>query len=123
MLMAMALLASMPAGRATRSVDIFNQPSFRVGGLTRANAPLINPENLFSQPGPALVALLIETLPIGAALKDFAPKGGTAISLFVRDLPRFVDIDLSSSAGGIAGRDRCGHEKNGCRHWQGNSRR
>ncbi|MET4387532.1 hypothetical protein ABIB73_003287 [Bradyrhizobium sp. F1.4.3] len=29
-------------------------------------------------------------MPIGAALKDFAPKGGTAISLFVRDLPRFV---------------------------------
>ncbi|MGY4430677.1 hypothetical protein ACVWWO_003154 [Bradyrhizobium sp. F1.13.1] len=29
-------------------------------------------------------------MPFGAALKDFAPKGGTAINLFVRDMPRSV---------------------------------
>ncbi|WP_312017820.1 nucleotidyl transferase AbiEii/AbiGii toxin family protein [Bradyrhizobium liaoningense] len=42
------------------------------------------------------VALLIETLPLVAAEKDFALKGGTAINLFVRDMPRLsVDIDLT----------------------------
>lgn len=42
------------------------------------------------------VALLIETLPFVAAEKDFALKGGTAINLFVRDMPRLsVDIDLT----------------------------
>lgn len=75
------------------------------------------------------VALLIETLPFVAAERDFALKGGTAINLFVRDMPRLsVDIDLTylpvaGRPAGIAGRDRCGHEKNGCRHWQGNSGR
>ena len=34
------------------------------------------------------VALLMETLPFVAAEKDFALKGGTAINLFVRDMPR-----------------------------------
>ncbi|MGO9428723.1 nucleotidyl transferase AbiEii/AbiGii toxin family protein [Rhodoblastus sp.] len=42
------------------------------------------------------VALLIETLPFVSAEKDFALKGGTAINLFVRDMPRLsVDIDLT----------------------------
>ena len=42
------------------------------------------------------VALLIEALPFVAEEKDFALKGGTAISRFVRDMPRLsVDIDLT----------------------------
>jgi len=42
------------------------------------------------------VALLIRVVPFVAAEKDFALKGGTAINLFVRDLPRLsVDIDLA----------------------------
>lgn len=42
------------------------------------------------------VALLIEVLPFVAAEPDFALKGGTAINLFVRDMPRLsVDIDLT----------------------------
>ena len=42
------------------------------------------------------VALLVRTLPFVAEEKCFALKGGTAINLFVRDLPRLsVDIDLT----------------------------
>jgi len=42
------------------------------------------------------VALLIRALPFVAAEPDFALKGGTAINLFVRDMPRLsVDIDLT----------------------------
>jgi predicted nucleotidyltransferase component of viral defense system len=42
------------------------------------------------------VALLIRTLPFVAAEKCFALKGGTAINLFIRDMPRLsVDIDLT----------------------------
>jgi len=42
------------------------------------------------------VVLLVETLPFVAAEEDFALKGGTAINLFVRDMPRLsVDIDLT----------------------------
>jgi predicted nucleotidyltransferase component of viral defense system len=42
------------------------------------------------------VALLVETIPLVAAETDFALKGGTAINLFVRDMPRLsVDIDLT----------------------------
>jgi hypothetical protein len=42
------------------------------------------------------VALLLRTIPFIAAEKCFALKGGTAINLFVRDLPRLsVDIDLT----------------------------
>jgi len=42
------------------------------------------------------VALLIRTTPSIAAEECFAMKGGTAINLFVRDLPRLsVDIDLT----------------------------
>jgi predicted nucleotidyltransferase component of viral defense system len=42
------------------------------------------------------VALLIRLLPIIAEEKYFALKGGTAINLFVRDMPRLsVDIDLT----------------------------
>ena len=41
------------------------------------------------------VALLIRILPLVAQEASFALKGGTAINLFVRDLPRLsVDIDL-----------------------------
>ena len=43
----------------------------------------------------AQVRLLLGVLPFVAEEKDFALKGGTAINLFVRDLPRLsVDIDL-----------------------------
>ena len=42
------------------------------------------------------VTLLIRTLPLVATEKEFALKGGTAINLFVRDMPRLsVDIDLT----------------------------
>lgn len=42
------------------------------------------------------VALLMRVLPIVAQEKCFALKGGTAINLFVRDMPRLsVDIDLA----------------------------
>jgi predicted nucleotidyltransferase component of viral defense system len=41
-------------------------------------------------------ALLIRTIPLVAAETCFALKGGTAINLFVRDMPRLsVDIDLT----------------------------
>ena len=41
------------------------------------------------------VSLLVRTLPEIAEEEEFALKGGTAINLFVRDLPRLsVDIDL-----------------------------
>ena len=43
----------------------------------------------------AQVALLVRTIPEIAEEEAFALKGGTAINLFVRDLPRLsVDIDL-----------------------------
>ena len=43
------------------------------------------------------VSLLLQLLPIVGREMDFALKGGTAINLFVRDLPRLsVDIDLTS---------------------------
>jgi predicted nucleotidyltransferase component of viral defense system len=42
------------------------------------------------------VALLIRALPVVAAEEQFALKGGTAINLFIRDMPRLsVDIDLT----------------------------
>lgn len=42
------------------------------------------------------VALLLRTLPFVAKETDFALKGGTAINLFVRNMPRLsVDIDLT----------------------------
>jgi predicted nucleotidyltransferase component of viral defense system len=44
----------------------------------------------------AQVALLLRILPEVAKEKAFALKGGTAINLFVRDMPRFsVDVDLT----------------------------
>ena len=44
----------------------------------------------------AQVDLLLQMLPYIAKEQDFALKGGTAINLFVRDLPRLsVDIDLT----------------------------
>lgn len=44
----------------------------------------------------AQVSLLLSVLPYVAKEKDFALKGGTAINLFVRDMPRLsVDIDLT----------------------------
>ncbi len=42
------------------------------------------------------VRLLLEVLPIISRYPQFALKGGTAINLFVRNLPRLsVDIDLA----------------------------
>ncbi len=42
------------------------------------------------------VALLVEVLPLIAPEDCFALKGGTAINLFVRDMPRLsIDIDLT----------------------------
>src|SRR5262249_19800854 len=42
------------------------------------------------------VALLMRALPLVGEEKDLALKGGTAINLFVRDMPRLsVDIDLT----------------------------
>jgi predicted nucleotidyltransferase component of viral defense system len=44
----------------------------------------------------AQVRLLVQVIPYVAAQRCFALKGGTAINLFVRDLPRLsVDIDLA----------------------------
>jgi predicted nucleotidyltransferase component of viral defense system len=44
----------------------------------------------------AQVRLLVKVIPYVAAERCFALKGGTAINLFVRDLPRLsVDIDLA----------------------------
>ncbi len=44
----------------------------------------------------AQVSLLVRTIPFVAAEACFALKGGTAINLFVRDMPRLsVDIDLT----------------------------
>lgn len=44
----------------------------------------------------AQVQLLVDTLPLVAREEEFALKGGTAINLFYRDLPRLsVDIDLT----------------------------
>ena len=53
------------------------------------------------------VALLVRILPLVAEESCFALKGGTAINLFVRDMPRLsVDIDLTyvpvaARAGGV----------------------
>lgn len=44
----------------------------------------------------AQVDLLLQVLPYVAKEKMFALKGGTAINLFIRDMPRLsVDIDLT----------------------------
>jgi predicted nucleotidyltransferase component of viral defense system len=65
----------------------------------------------FADPYRAQVALLIRILPIVAEQEVFALKGGTAINLFIRDMPRLsVDIDLaylpiSSRAESLAGID------------------
>ena len=50
----------------------------------------------FSESYRKQVALLIRVIPIVAEETCFALKGGTAINLFVRDMPRLsVDIDLT----------------------------
>ena len=42
------------------------------------------------------VALLIRIMPSVYSIKDFAVHGGTAINLFVKDMPRYsVDIDIT----------------------------
>lgn len=42
------------------------------------------------------VALLIRIIPLLYKIKDFAVQGGTAINLYVKDMPRLsVDIDLT----------------------------
>lgn len=44
----------------------------------------------------AQAALLVRVLPFVAAEQSFALKGGTAINLFIRDMPRLsVDLDLT----------------------------
>jgi len=45
----------------------------------------------------AQVALLVEVLPFVAEEADFALKGGTAINLFLRDLPR-LSVDIQGDA-------------------------
>jgi len=53
---------------------------------------VVNRDNLYFQQ----VALIIDLLPLIGEETCFALKGGTAINLFVRDLPRLsVDIDLT----------------------------
>jgi hypothetical protein len=53
---------------------------------------MLTPDN----PYYAQVNLLVRVLPVVAQEGCFALKGGTAINLFVRDLPRLsVDIDLA----------------------------
>jgi predicted nucleotidyltransferase component of viral defense system len=50
----------------------------------------------FAQAYERQVALLIRVMPLVMEEPDFALKGGTAINLFIRDLPRLsVDIDLT----------------------------
>ena len=42
------------------------------------------------------VRLLLRILPVIYREKDFAIHGGTAINLFIKDLPRYsVDVDLT----------------------------
>ncbi len=42
------------------------------------------------------VALLVRIMPLIYKIQDFAVRGGTAINLFVKDMPRYsVDIDLT----------------------------
>jgi len=49
-----------------------------------------------ANPYQAQVQLLVRVLPLVAAEDCFALKGGTAINLFIRDMPRLsVDIDLA----------------------------
>jgi hypothetical protein len=51
---------------------------------------------LAHDPYRAQVELLLRSLPAIASAPDFALKGGTAINLFLRDMPRLsVDIDLT----------------------------
>lgn len=53
---------------------------------------MLNPSNPYYRQ----VALLAEMLPLLSAEACFALKGGTAINLFLRDMPRLsVDIDLT----------------------------
>ena len=53
---------------------------------------MITPDNPYF----AQVRLLVGVLPMVARERCFALKGGTAINLFVRDMPRLsVDIDLA----------------------------
>ena len=53
---------------------------------------MFNRDNLYFRQ----VTLIIELLPLIKEEACFALKGGTAINLFVRDLPRLsVDIDLT----------------------------
>lgn len=63
----------------------------------------------FSEVYTRQVALLVRTLPFVAEEDCFALKGGTAINLFLRDMPRLsVDIDLAYLP--VAPRDESLHE-------------
>jgi predicted nucleotidyltransferase component of viral defense system len=53
-------------------------------------------KNNYSESYKSQVDLLLAILPLVAEEPCFALKGGTAINLFVRDMPRLsVDIDLT----------------------------
>lgn len=64
----------------------------------------------------AQVDLLLTILPLVAKEKSFALKGGTAINLFVREMPRLsVDIDLTYTS---ISDDRDIALKNISEHWK-----
>lgn len=70
---------------------------------TLLNSPLsldtLSAEGLVLDGGFRVVALLMKALPHVAKEGCFALKGGAAINLFIRNLPRFsVDIDLTCFA-------------------------
>jgi predicted nucleotidyltransferase component of viral defense system len=71
------------------------------------------------------VALLVRAIPLVAEEEPFALKGGTAINLFFRDLPRLsVDLDLTylRVEDRTASRQyRCVHAAHGEAHWQRSS--
>jgi len=59
------------------------------------------------------VALLIRIMPLVYKIKDFAVHGGTAINLFVKDMPRYsIDIDLTYLP--LKNRDESLQEINNC---------
>ena len=77
---------------------------------------MITPDNPYF----AQIRLLVAVLPIVARERCFALKGGTAINLFVRDLPRLsVDIDLAGlesdaqAAGRFVRKAICGDDGGG----------
>src|ERR1700676_2452401 len=75
-----------------------NVSSFAAVVTTKNSASRCRSASVLSADNPFYrqVVLLVELLPLVAREPCFALKGGTAINLFVRDLPRLsVDIDLT----------------------------